>query len=289
MNQEKNVNRPDQADDPEDSVTIRPIARIHSPFREKFGIPRQPGLTHIVSEIHFLPEYRSIDAVRGLEGFDYLWILWRFSANRESSFHPTVRPPRLGGNTRMGVFATRSSFRPNLLALSSVKIEKIGLSEKEAPVIYVTGADLLDQTPIYDIKPYLPYSDAHPDARGGFTESSTEHFEPLDVRIAPDACDALKGSSRNPAASGKPTDQNTSGQPPRKSQVTVERMGSYAPSLYFHFLEILPGLKEVLSQDPRPAYQKDPDRVYGMKFDEFNIRFHVEGRTALITEVTESR
>lgn len=251
----------ERTEDAQDTVVIRPIARIRSPYREKFGIPRQPGLTHVLSEIHFLPEYRSIDAVRGLEGFDYLWILWRFSANGEPPFRPTVRPPRLGGNTRIGVFATRSSFRPNGLALSSVRIERIDLNCDDAPVITVSGADLMDQTPIYDIKPYLASSDAHPEARSGFADSSAAHFRHLDVTIAPEA---YKCGFRTPEAADDSVESNHA---------------------LMRFREILPDLTEVLSQDPRPAYQNDSARIYGMRFDIFNIRFRISENTVTIVQV----
>ncbi len=147
---------------------MKPIAHIISPFDEKFGTPRQSGLTDIVCEIHFVDEFRSPDALRGLEEFDYLWLIWDFSLNKDSGFHPTVRPPRLGGNERMGVFATRSPYRPNPIGLSSVRIDHVDFDKC---IIYVRGADLVSGTPIYDIKPYIAYSDSHPDARGGFTDS----------------------------------------------------------------------------------------------------------------------
>ncbi len=150
------------------------IARIRSPFKEKFGIPRQSGLTSLCSEIVFEPEYRVAEAFRGLEGYSHIWILWEFSQAVQEQWSPTVRPPRLGGNTRMGVFATRSPYRPNPIGMSSVKLEKIDLHTAEGPVLYVSGADILDGTPIYDIKPYLPYTDSHPEAMGGFALQQKE-------------------------------------------------------------------------------------------------------------------
>ena len=155
---------------------MRPIARIVSPFDEKFGTPRQSGLVDTLSEIHFEEEFRTSDALRGLEGFDYIWLIWDFSLNKDNDFHPTVRPPRLGGNERMGVFATRSPYRPNPVGLSSVRIDHIDF---EKCVIYVLGADLVNGTPIYDIKPYIAYTDSHPEARSGFTD--TREWERLTV------------------------------------------------------------------------------------------------------------
>lgn len=150
-----------------------PVATFHSPFSSKFGIPRQSGVvSDLRGRIVLEKEYRTAEAIRGLEDFDYLWLIWGFSANRHEARGVTVRPPRLGGNRHLGVFATRSPFRPNPLGLSSVRIDRIDLDSPEAPVIHVLGADLMDGTPIYDIKPYIPYTDAHPDARGGFTDSA---------------------------------------------------------------------------------------------------------------------
>ncbi|MBQ3161878.1 MAG: tRNA (N6-threonylcarbamoyladenosine(37)-N6)-methyltransferase TrmO [Oscillospiraceae bacterium] len=153
---------------------MKTIAHIRSPFTEKFGIPRQSGLTSLCSEIVFEPEYRVVEAFRGLEGYSHLWILWEFSEAVQDGWSPTVRPPRLGGNTRMGVFATRSPYRPNPIGMSSVKLERIDLHTAEGPVLYVSGADILDGTPIYDIKPYLAYTDSHPEATGGFALQQKE-------------------------------------------------------------------------------------------------------------------
>ena len=150
---------------------ILPVAHIYTDFPTKFGIPRQSGLVNTLSKIVFEEKYRSPDAVRGLEGFSHLWLIWEFSENKDKNNALTVRPPRLGGNRRMGVFATRSPFRPNNLGLSCVKIEKIDYEDKKAPVIYVTGADILNETPIFDIKPYLPFADSFPDAKGGFSDN----------------------------------------------------------------------------------------------------------------------
>jgi len=158
------------------------IATFHSPFGSKFGVPRQAGVVpELRGTIVLAPEYRTSDAVRGMEDFDYLWLLWGFSANKHAAKGVTVRPPRLGGNKHIGVFATRSPFRPNPIGLSSVRIERIDYDAPEAPVIHVLGADLMDGTPIYDIKPYIPYTDAHPEARGGFTD--TTQWQSLEVVI----------------------------------------------------------------------------------------------------------
>lgn len=163
-------------------MEIKPIAHFESPFTTKFGIPRQSGLVpDLTGRIVFAPEYRQMDAVRGIDGFDYLWLVWEFSANRDAEKSLTVRPPRLGGNQRMGVFATRSPFRPNNLGLSCVKFDRVENDPKLGPVIYVRGADLMDGTPIYDIKPYVAYADAHPEARSGFVDNT--EWQPLQVEL----------------------------------------------------------------------------------------------------------
>ena len=175
-----------------DSLNLKIIARIKSDFPEKFGIPRQNGLVpSLRSTITFEPEFRNADALRGLEGFSHLWLIWIFSENVRDTWHPTVRPPRLGGNARLGVFATRSSFRPNPIAMSCVKIESIVLEGDDAPYIVVSGADLMDGTPIVDIKPYLPYADSVPDAKGGFASSVAG--ENLHVRIPPEIATEIAG------------------------------------------------------------------------------------------------
>ena len=214
-------------------MTITPIAHFHSPFTEKFGIPRQSGLIEeLAGQIVFEPEWRTADALRGIEDFDYLWLLWEFSANRSAHKSPTVRPPLLGGNQRMGVFATRSPFRPNNLGLSCVRLDHVEWQSPQGPVIHVLGADLMDQTPIYDIKPYLPYADAHPDARGGFTDQQS--WRRLNV-IMSDQCAAM-----------------------------------FTP-------EQLRTLIRTLELDPRPHYQDDPDRIYGLMFDGHDLHFRVRG------------
>ena len=227
-------------------MTLEPIAYFTSPFASKFGIPRQSGLVEgLRGEIRFTEKYRRTEAVRGLEGFDYIWLVWGFSANRrdpEAAWQPTVRPPRLGGNARLGVFATRSPFRPNPLGLSSVRVERIDFDCADAPVIHVLGADLMDGTPIYDIKPYIPYSDSHPNAAAGFTDA--EEWTPLKVSM-PDTV---------------------------RSDLEL-RLGAEG-------LEVLVG---VLSQDPRPRYQDDPGRIYGMPFGGLDIHFKAEAGSLTVT------
>lgn len=178
-----------------EEMTIRPIAHIHCDYKEKFGIPRQSGLIESANAtIVFMPEYRNPDALRGLEGFSHLWLLWQFSEALRDSWSPTVRPPRLGGNTRMGVFATRSPFRPNPIGLSSVKIVSIEPDTPKGPIIEICGADLLDGTPIYDIKPYLAYTDSHPEAASGF--AMTGDAPRLEVAISEDLLQKLPTVAR---------------------------------------------------------------------------------------------
>lgn len=168
---------------------MKPVAHIHTDFDTKFGVPRQSGLSpNSVGRVVFTPEYRNVDALRGLDGYSYIWLLWDFSeAHREEgTWSPTVRSPRLGGNTRMGVWATRSPFRPNPIGLSSVRLERIDWHSPEGPVLVVSGADLMNGTPIFDIKPYLPFTDSHPDARGGFAEEKNREIAPLEVEIPDD-------------------------------------------------------------------------------------------------------
>ena len=219
-------------------MQIKPIAKIQNGFPEKFGIPRQSGLVPTMGKIIFEEEYRNPDALKGLEGFSHLWLIWHFSLNEEKAWSPTVRPPRLGGNKRVGVFATRSPFRPNPLGLSCVKMEKIVCEEENGTVIYVTGADLADGTPIYDIKPYLPFADSHPDAIGGFADEKKEHH--LEVSLS---CDA-----------------------------DIEN-------------EKLDLIKQIISNDPRPAYQKDPERVYKMSILGYEVEFTADGKKAIIINI----
>ncbi len=225
-----------------ESVNIQVIARMHSDFATKFGIPRQSGLVEeLRSTIVFEPEYRNADALRGIEDFSHLWIIWQFSEAVRSDWSPTVRPPRLGGNTRLGVFATRSPFRPNHLGLSSVKLLGVEHTEKYGTVLHVGGADLMDGTPIFDIKPYIPYGDCHVDATGGFTDTAGEFL--LQVDFPGNLLEVLPADKRSAA------------------------MG-------------------VLSHDPRPSYQRNRDRVYGLTFAGFDIRFRVEENVLTVTEVT---
>ncbi len=222
-------------------MNLKIIARIHNGFSSKFGIPRQSGLIPTaLSRIVFEPEYRNPDALRGLEDFSHLWLIWEFSEAKRDAWSPMVRPPRLGGNRRMGVFATRSPFRPNPVGLSCVKIEEIILNAPDGPLIVVSGADLMDGTPIYDIKPYLPYADSHPEARGGF--AAGEWNRQLRVECPEELLRRV------------PQDQRQA-------------------------------VLDILSQDPRPSYQHDPERVYGMEYAGMDIRFRVDGDVLEIVEI----
>ena len=222
-------------------VTIRVIARMKSDFPTKFGIPRQSGLVEeLHSTIIFEPEFRNPDALRGIEEFSHIWLIWQFSEAVRQEWSPTVRPPRLGGNTRMGVFATRSPFRPNNLGLSSVKLLDVEHTQEYGTVLHVAGADLMDGTPIFDIKPYIPYGDSHPDATGGFTDQAKDFI--LDVKFP----------------------QHLLGKIPQDKQAAA--IG-------------------VLSHDPRPSYQKQADRVYGLNFAGFDIRFQVSDNTLTVLDV----
>lgn len=228
-------------------MEITPIATFHSPFNEKFGIPRQSGIVSALEgTIVFLPEFRNPDSLRGLEGFDYLWLIWEFSANRHAATSPTVRPPRLGGNKRIGVYASRSPYRHNRLGLSAVKISRVELNTPQGPVIHVAGADLMDGTPILDIKPYLPYADSHPDATGGFTQTLSSDEQMLRVEIPAEEARHL---------------------PPEK----------------------LEALRQVLACDPRPRYQDDPERLYGMTFAGREVRFRVKDGLAMVVEITVNK
>ena len=225
-----------------EETIIRPIARYYGDLGEKFGVPRQAG---VVEELEgcvvFEPAYRDPEALRGMEGFDRLWLIWQFSENLRAGedWSPTVRPPRLGGNTRMGVFATRSPFRPNALGLSCVRLLGIEQDRERGTVLRVGGADLMSGTPIFDIKPYIPYADAHPEARSGFAPDAGER---LTVEFPP-ALEALV--------------------PPEKRAA----------------------LRGVLANDPRPRYQRDPERVYGLQFAGRNIKFTVDGDRLTVKEV----
>ena len=224
-------------------MTIEPIAYFHSPFDSKFGSPKQSGIiANLKGHIVFEPEYRNADAVRGIEGFDYLWLIWEFSANSHNASSLMVRPPRLGGNEKVGVFASRSPFRPNRLGLSSVKIDFIDVDAKDGPIINVLGADLMDGTPIYDIKPYITYADSHEEARSGFVD--TNKWTKLDVVITDDDRDKLVSMGFD------------------------ERL--------------INELIEVIREDPRPQYKDDSEKVYGMGFAGHDIHFVVKCRKAVL-------
>lgn len=221
--------------------SLRVIARMKSDFPSKFGIPRQSGLVDSLrSTIIFEPAFRNSDALRGIEDYTHLWIIWQFSEAVRSDWSATVRPPRLGGNTRMGVFATRSPFRPNALGLSSVRLLGVEHTGDHGTVLHVAGADLMDGTPIFDIKPYIPYSDCHPDATGGFTDTARDFL--LEVNFPANLLDLLPADKRSAAI-------------------------------------------DVLSHDPRPSYQNSAERVYGLTFAGFDIRFSVSDKTLTVVDV----
>lgn len=222
-------------------MQIEPIAYFRSPFATKFGVPKQSGLVeNLMGTVEFVPQHRNVDALRGMEDFDYLWLIWEFSANRHAATSPVVRPPLLGGNRKVGVFASRSPFRPNRLGLSSVRISEIELDTTRGPLIHVLGADLMDGTPIYDIKPYVVYADSHPDARSGFVDKNAIRW--LEV-VVPDAVAARYSSDE------------------------------------------LAALRKVLSLDPRPHYQDNPEKVYGMMYAGKDVKFRVEGDVLTVVEV----
>lgn len=222
---------------------MKVIAKIHTDFSEKFGIPRQSGIVpQLKGTIVFEPEYRNPHAVMGLEGYSHIWLIWQFSKAVREEWSPTVLPPRLGGKTRMGVFATRSPFRPNPIGLSSVRLERVEIDPQLGPVLHVAGADLLDQTPIYDIKPYIAYADSHPDAVSGFADQVKDYA--LKVEF-PKNLLALLPQEKREAALG------------------------------------------ILAQDPRPSYQHDPERRYGVAFAGFDIRFHVADGVLTVCEVVK--
>ncbi len=207
------------------------VAWIQTDFPEKFGIPRQSGLVkELKGRIVFAPEYRNPEAVRGLEEFSHIWLLWKFSESKKEHWSATVKPPRLGGKKRVGVFASRSPYRPNDIGLSCVRLERLELTEREGPVLYVTGVDLMDGTPIYDIKPYIPLSDCHPEASEGYTRETKQHRLSVDFPL--------------------------------------------------ELLEIYPeeqraAILGVLAEDPRPAYVQDEERIYGITYAEYNVRFRI--------------
>ncbi|MBR5522796.1 MAG: tRNA (N6-threonylcarbamoyladenosine(37)-N6)-methyltransferase TrmO [Akkermansia sp.] len=220
-------------------MNLQPIAYLRSPFADKFGVPRQGNLApHVISDIVFEPAFAQAECLRGMEEFSHLWLIWGFHCNDGQAWHPTVRPPRLGGNTRVGVFATRSPFRPNPLGLSVVKLVSV-----ESGVLRVSGADMVNGTPIYDIKPYIPYADSIPDAASGFT---ARPWEPLRVRVA-------------------------------------------APLPAGTTPEWVEGMREVLAQDPRPAYQQSLERVYHIVFLPFEVSFRVEDGVAVVIDISPVR
>lgn len=216
------------------------IARIETPFDQKFGVPRQSGIADCPGRVVFEKPFRDADAVRGLEGFSHIWLIWQFDRELRQGWSPTVRPPRLGGNERVGVFATRSPFRPNGLGLSAVELERVELDEPDSPVLYVRGADMVSGTPILDIKPYLSYADSYPDASGGFTGGDAGEI--LTVDFPPELLARFDSGQRH-------------------------------------------GLISALAADPRPRYQDDPERVYGMSYGGRNVRFTVSDGTVHVIEV----
>ena len=220
---------------------MEPIAHMQSDFPSKFGIPRQAGLVWALrGSVIFAPAYRNPEALRGVEGFSHLWLLWEFSQSRRADWSPTVRPPRLGGNARMGVFATRSPFRPNPIGLSCVRLERVEWGTPQGPVLHVAGADLMDGTPIYDIKPYLPYADCHPEATQGFLPPEGRPL--LRVELPP---------------------------------ALLARVPQ----------QVRPALEGVLAQDPSPAYQDDPERVYGFGFAGLEVRFTVRAGVLRVEDI----
>ncbi len=219
-------------------MEIKPIARFRSPFSSKFGIPKQAGLVpDLDGQIVFEPEFRNADYLRGIEDFDYLWLIWGFSANKHKANSPVVRPPVLGGNEKMGVFATRSPFRPNSIGLSSVRLSKVELESPAGPVLHVKGGDLMDGTPIYDIKPYVTYADCHEGAKSGFVDK--RKWGRLQVVMPEETLRYLQSNGLD------------------EKQVEI--------------------LRDVLAQDPRPHYQKDPHKVYGMPYEGMDVHFSVDG------------
>ncbi len=226
-----------------DELTLKKIAVIRTDFPEKFGLPRQSGLAETRGKIVFEPEYRSKDALRGLDDYSHLWLIWGFSEVKQKNWHATVRPPRLGGNTRMGVFATRSPFRPNPIGLSCVRLAEICDTEKEGTVLIVEGVDMMDGTPIYDVKPYLPYADCKEGAAGGFAEQHKNDGPQVNFEENLELC--------------VPEEHRTV-------------------------------LRQILAQDPRPSYQEDPERIYGMDYAGMQIKFRVRGNCLTVCQIEQA-
>ncbi|MBQ7211420.1 MAG: tRNA (N6-threonylcarbamoyladenosine(37)-N6)-methyltransferase TrmO [Muribaculaceae bacterium] len=225
-----------------ETIEYKVIAHISTDLPEKFGVPRQSGMAKgLTGRIIFEPDFRNPDALRGLSDFSHLWLIWDFSLAHRDEWSPTVRPPRLGGNKRMGVFATRSPFRPNSIGLSSVEIVGIVPDSIDGPIINVAGVDMIDGTPIIDIKPYIPYTDSHPEANGGFTQSN--EFKQLEVKFADDV--------KHHLPDGK-----------------------------------IKALVEILSNDPRPQYQDDPERIYGLSFAGCQVKFFVRENILTVSNIT---
>lgn len=222
-------------------IRMNIIAKVHTDFKTKFGLPRQSGLIpELKGRIIFEPEYRQPEAFRGLEGFSHIWILWKFSESKKEHWAATVTPPRLGGKKRVGVFATRSPFRPNDIGMSCVKLESIEYDSKSGPILHVAGIDMMDQTPVYDIKPYIPYADCHPEAKEGFVTQTKDYA--LDVIFPLDLLEIIPKEKQN-------------------------------------------AIMEVLKQDPRPAYDADSNRRYGVDFAGFDVRFYVRDGVLSVCEI----
>jgi tRNA-Thr(GGU) m(6)t(6)A37 methyltransferase TsaA len=218
------------------------IAKIKTPYSEKFGVPRQSNMTSVLSKIIFEPEYRDCNSIRGLSDFSHIWVLWKFSGFESDQWSPTVRPPRLGGNKRMGVFATRSPNRPNPIGMSSLRLIHVDTESENAPILTVCGADMIDGTEIYDIKPYLPFSDSHPNAIAGFTEAYRDYR--LNVIIPQEIVAEIDEDTEN-------------------------------------------NLREILSLDPRPSYQNDNTRIYGMTFSKYNVKFKVDENNLTVISIKQ--
>lgn len=220
------------------------IARVHSDFPAKFGVPRQSGLVgQLKAQVVFEPEYRAAEAVRGLDGYSHIWLIWQFSQALREGWSPTVRPPRLGGNRRMGVFATRSPFRPNALGLSCVRLERVEMTRALGAVLHIAGADMVDGTPVFDIKPYLPYTDCRAEATGGFTDETARRA--LEVSVSGELLEQVPEEKRR-------------------------------------------ALLGVLANDPRPSYQSEGSRVYGLGFAGLEVRFRVEGGTLYVVGIEKA-